>query len=612
MKKGKYSFWSNFRWYVSLVKKEQPILFVMIFLGVLLNLGNLFLTALLPTLIVNGVVQHLALKTVLLQVVGCGLALNICQYGENILWNIWGGTKKMHIRLKMMGDTVEKFSEVSYERLESPTYRSHFEGMAQQAFFSGSSSGMEAYLLRWYEILKNSLTLVVFVGTLTFFNPLLFLLVLIAGVISNLGYHFYNKHYILYKKNLLSLYMKARYLKNNAYKVENGKDVRLYNMTKWFDVVYQDNVDQQVVVETTRQNKYLFSQFFQQGATFLQNAGSYGILLGGIVKGTLSLSQFTLYFGFINQFSTLVINLVENIAKVKLADNDNLDLRKWLADSDENIQELQKVTYQLTKNDKITMRFEDVSFKYPESATYSVENVSFTIQAGEKIALVGANGAGKSTIVKLMARLLTPTSGKIYVNEVDIQTISYDAYLKLMAPVFQEALVLALTLGQNISLQETYDKARAEKALKESHLWEKVQGLEKGLETPLTTYLENDGVEFSGGEKQKLMLARALYKDAPFLILDEPTAALDAIAERELYEGYNQLAHGKTSVFVSHRLASTRFCDRIFYLEKAHLEEVGSHEELLACQGKYAKMYEVQSYYYQKEGQQHEKTVAEF
>ncbi|HBN83581.1 MAG TPA: hypothetical protein DDZ89_07015 [Clostridiales bacterium] len=246
--------------------------------------------------------------------------------------------------------------------------------------------------------------------------------------------------------------------------------------------------------------------------------------------------------------------------------------------------------------------FENVSFRYPESETDTLKNISFTIKAGEKLALVGRNGAGKTTLVKLLCGLYRPTSGDITISGHSIYEYNRDEYYTLLSVVFQDICLIPVSIAKNITLceQSRINRQRLEKVLRDSGLYDKVMSLPGKENTLLMKSIHEGATDLSGGEKQKLALARAIYKEGNIMILDEPTAALDPIAENELYQKYSELTACATSVFISHRLSSTRFCDRILFLEEGEIVEEGNHEELMYLGGRYANMFDLQSHYYKE------------
>ncbi|WP_159255736.1 ATP-binding cassette domain-containing protein [Lactiplantibacillus pentosus] len=245
------------------------------------------------------------------------------------------------------------------------------------------------------------------------------------------------------------------------------------------------------------------------------------------------------------------------------------------------------------------IEFRNVSYHYPNHDQKIIDDVSFVIHKNTAVALVGLNGAGKSTLVALLMGLLKPTSGTILINDQPSETFDYHDYLGLFAPVFQESATFADTLENNITFGKTATPAM-EAAIRQSGLWKDVQDLTAGLQTKLTQYVDDQGMSLSGGQSQKLMLARALYQKRSVLILDEPTAALDALAESELYQHYHDLSKGTISIFISHRLASTQFADIVFFVQDGQIADAGTHQDLMKANPAYAALYHAQSQYYQE------------
>ena len=248
-----------------------------------------------------------------------------------------------------------------------------------------------------------------------------------------------------------------------------------------------------------------------------------------------------------------------------------------------------------------TVEFRDVSFRYPGSQLYALRHVNLRFKVGSRMAVVGENGSGKTTFIKLLCRLYDPTEGEILLNGIDIRKYRYEEYMQLFSVVFQDFQLLSQPLGNNVSGTLHYDRQRARKALEDAGFGERLETLPQGLDTMLYKEFGENGVEVSGGEAQKIAIARALYKDAPFIILDEPTAALDPIAEAEIYSKFNDIVTDKTAIYISHRLSSCKFCDEILVFHQGAVIQQGTHEDLLAEEtGKYHQLWHAQAQYYTK------------
>lgn len=313
--------------------------------------------------------------------------------------------------------------------------------------------------------------------------------------------------------------------------------------------------------------------------------------------GIVGIGNFILYQGTVQKFVEAVSSLGSCIGELR----DNNQYLEEVFAYLELPNNMYKGTLAVEKRDDIDyeIEFRDVSFKYPRSEEWVLRHVNMKFKIGDKLAIVGENGSGKTTFIKLLCRLYDPTEGKILLNGIDITRYRYDEYMGLFSVAFQDYSLFAFSIAQNVAASDKFDEGRVLDCLNRVGLGTKVAGLPKGIHTNIGRDYENDGVDFSGGEQQKIALARALYKDAPFMILDEPTAALDPIAEAEVYERFNDIASDKTSVFISHRLSSCKFCDEIAVFHKGHLVQLGSHDKLVADKnGKYYELWYAQAQYY--------------
>ena len=314
--------------------------------------------------------------------------------------------------------------------------------------------------------------------------------------------------------------------------------------------------------------------------------------------GVFGIGSFVLYRGTVERFIHAVSTLGAKLGELR----NNNDFLQKIFDYIDLPDAMYRGTLSVEKRDdyRFEIEFRNVSFKYPGRDTYALKNVNFKFRIGERLAFVGMNGSGKTTFIKLLCRLYDPTEGVILLNGIDITRYDYQQYLSLFSVVFQDFTTFAFTIADNVSAQVNPDRKKVAECLDRAGLGDKIRELPKGIDTYVYRWFVNDGVDLSRGESQKIALARALYKDAPFFILDEPTAALDPIAESEVYSRFNETVGEKTAVFISHRLSSCRFCDKIVVFHEGQLVQFGSHDALVADEnGKYHELWHAQAQYYE-------------
>lgn len=402
------------------------------------------------------------------------------------------------------------------------------------------------------------------------------------------------------KEEQFRVWGRAYYLKRQTLSVENGKDVRIYDMADWFRSGFLRLSRRNVRMEGQRVRGWFCASGTDRLFVVVRDALAYAILIAQVLEGRLSLAEFTFCLGVVSGISNWIGGMRYSWAQVC---DGNRMLRDYRAMMDFPNRFLREGGLNAdAAGGPPEIEFRGVSFRYEEGQEYILKDINFTIRPGEKIALVGHNGAGKSTLVKLLCGFYHPTQGQILVGGHSIEEYDLNEYYKLLSTIFQESNMLPLSIACNVSGagEEHTDMQKVRECLEKAGLAQDIDRLDRREETYVTQTFRPDGIELSGGMAQKLMLARAIYKDAPILVLDEPTAALDPIAESRVYQEYDKIASSKTSLFISHRLASTRFCDRILYLEKGEIQEQGTHRELLERGGKYAEMFQIQSKYYQE------------
>jgi len=384
----------------------------------------------------------------------------------------------------------------------------------------------------------------------------------------------------------------------NGITYQNGKDIRVYGAG---DLIWDklDAVNKSVKFRLQKRMTHTtgLSNGLRNLLTGVVQGGAYVIVIIYALKGAFGIGELVRYAGGIFAFFKALTIMLHNIGDVSVLTK----RQKSTMDYFELEEKTRSGTRKINKSEPVEVEFRGVSFKYPGTDTYVINNFSHKIELGKKIALVGVNGAGKTTLIKLLCRLYEPTEGHILLNGVDIAEYSYEEYLELFSVVFQDFRLFAFTLGQNVAASFDYDSEAATQALNKAKLGGKLSAMKNGLETILYHDIDLDGVEISGGEAQKIALARAIYKNAPVIILDEPTAALDPIAEYEMYTSFNDIIGEKTAVYISHRLSSCRFCDRILVLEDGMLIESGTHDELLGNEGgRYYELWTTQAKHYQE------------
>ena len=380
-----------------------------------------------------------------------------------------------------------------------------------------------------------------------------------------------------------------------------AKEIRLNGLHNWILDLYREQFIRVHQFTKKRNANTCKGMVVGRVSTFLQQCTAYGYLIYKVLKTGLSVGGFTMYLNAILSFNTAITELLMIVGRLKQCGIYLKPFEEFMRYS----RQLEETVSPVPLEEDITkyvIRFEHVYFRYPGQEQYVLRDVSCEIHSCEKVAVVGENGAGKTTFVKLLTRLYDPTEGQILFCGVDIRELDYSSYRKLLAVVFQDFQLLKSSIRENIMMdQEREDKERMTEVLHVTGFDEKIQRLKKGLDTQVYKDFDPEGIELSGGEAQKLAICRVYYKNSPICILDEPTAALDPKAECEIYENFQTLVHGKTALFISHRLASSRMCDRVFVFRNGELVEDGSHAQLMKQAGLYCELFSMQAQYFYEE-----------
>lgn len=529
---------------------------------------------------------HILIWVTLIELVCRGLA-TVTDY------RMWFGM--IYVRLKMITERIAKTLSMNYQMLEQPDILD-MQSKASQAA-GGNTNGIEGMLHQMYDFAVNLLTLIVTLTAITILNGWL---ILILGVVALLQYLFFRYTVKKDKKNvwdkLASTWRKIDYMERTTQDFDYAKDIRLFGMKKWLSGKQHEILNEKMKKMLYSRSLWMYNSGFAHGMLILSNAAVYGILIYSVLGSNMSIGDFTMYVGLSTAFSSALTNLLNSLGSFKQCSMQTDDFRSFLDLKTDDESECLPVP----KTDKYVFEFKNVSYQYKGQEGYALKNLNLTLEAGKRLAVVGLNGAGKTTFIKLLLRLYDVTEGEILLNDTDIRKYKRDEYYRLFSPVFQNVEVFAFPMSENVSMKrhDETDRELSRECLYKAGLKEKVDGLENGVDTQLLKVVYDDGIDLSGGEKQKLALARALYKNAPVIVLDEPTAALDALAEYELYKSFDEIIGNKSAVYISHRLSSTRFCDNIAMFKAGEMVEQGTHEELLAKGGAYAEMFEIQAQYY--------------
>ena len=399
-------------------------------------------------------------------------------------------------------------------------------------------------------------------------------------------------------KERIGYQQRLHYINDISGDIRSAKDIRLYKMAVWFSDIYNTNMNG-IADWYKRFTRKLFGiAVYDSSLAFLRESIVYFYLLYLIWNSQITVAEFVMYLSVVTNFSSWLGNIFSDLSSLNQINLKINYFRSYL-EYPETFNRNNGVTNPANDCPK-EIELKNVSYRYEDANHHTLQNINLKINPGEHIAIVGLNGAGKTTLVKLLCGLIDPTEGQIFYDGIDIRKYNRDAFYQLFSAVFQQFSILPVTIAEIVSetTPENIDYDKMKRCLTVAGLWNKIEQLTNGVDSQFGKTIYDDGVEFSGGEIQKLLLARAMYKNAPVMLLDEPTAALDPIAESTLYENYNQISFQKTTVFVSHRLASTSFCDRIILIENGKICEEGSHNELLKQNGTYRMLFETQAKYY--------------
>lgn len=599
-KKPKYNMFQNSWFMIKLAwkQKEKKVILtgiLLVLLGVATNLIDLYIAPTILKAIETNASFGELMSTILVFITALVLTYAFNSYIKtNVLYG------RVTVRTEIIAMLNNKACKTSYPNIENE----EFYKLSVQASdkCNSNSQATEAIWDTLIMLLKNIICFIFYTGLLLMVKPLMLVIILVTTLIG-----FFINNYLseyTYKKKEFEAEQdkKLYYINRVSSSIDYAKDIRIFGLRPWLTELHMKSMDLLHAFYNKAYGVYLWARIADLVLAFLRNTVAYVYLIGLVVDNQISVAEFLLYFSAVSGFTSLVTGVLSQLNRLKKQSLDISIVRETLEYPEVfKFEDGEDLVVDLNK--EYTIELKNVSFRYPGKNKNVLSNINLTIKPNEKIAIVGLNGAGKTTLVKLICGYYDPTEGEILLNGVNIKAYNREHYYKMFSAVFQHFSLLAGSVAANVA--QSIDHINYElvySCVEKAGLKEKIESLPEKYESNLNREVFEDATNLSGGETQRLMLARALYKDAPIIVLDEPTSALDPIAEADIYNKYNELAKNKSSLFISHRLASTRFCDRILFIADEKIVEQGTHDELLAVGGKYAHLFNVQSKYYREGG----------
>lgn len=600
-KKSKHSFLSNTAFMFRTIENRDKSLVPFNAVYDVLNAMGELCTASFATALTYCLENQTGLSSILLVTVAVS-AIHFTLYtSSNVLWQKIE-SKRVQVHRSFEISLGKKVMNMDFELFEGPLGREKY----QKAKNSLCEDEVVYGFLEQYGTLFTMLILTFIYATATvMLNPWLILVLTGLEALKLVSVALESKLIGKTKNPIARTDRHLNYVNRISRDFASAKDIRLYRLREYLMHMSQYFIGERKFWTQKMYFYYFCTDIISLVLSVLIEIGIFVYIIRSMLRGNISVTELVLFVFTVTEFSNYVSNVGSVIVGCIQINVGVGDMREFL--DIENIAE-NSGGKPLPTDFPYEIELQNVSYTYPESEKPTLKNINLKLKKGENLALVGVNGAGKTTLVKIICGLYRPTEGRVLVNGTDISEFNRDEYYKAISAVFQDPRFLPCTVFENVSMLPESESNREKffDCIKKAGLYSKILSLEQKENTPLVKTVNENAVELSGGEMQRLLLARAIYKDAPVLVLDEPTAALDPIAENEIYLQYSEISKNRTSVYISHRLSSTRFCDKIVLLDNNEVAEVGTHDELMALGGKYAEMFNIQSKYYREGGAENE------
>ncbi len=573
-----------------------------------------YVELLLSAYILDSLIVHKSFKEIFIVVVIITVSIFIFRFIASTIWN------KLEVRcwsvFKMYECiTEEKMLKMDYSRIDSPEVKALKDRIIKDTNWG---SGLYSVFWDFNKILYGCFHLLfaIIIGV-----PIIYHIAIskkfaiYAAIIIAIVFMFITKKlYVRFRKKVEKIQyadwntdeerlekssVTWQYVYGDGFSYKDGKDIRVYGaydiLKHWTLGQSKSKANIEDINEMSKNE--VFASFWENASDGILEVGSYMIVGILALKGAFSVGNIVRMAGCLRSIFNEIQTISGNITRFALTARKHASTLELLEVSDDMYKG--KLPIEKRSDNQYQIEFKNVSFKYPDTEKYALKNFSMILNIGEKLAIVGMNGSGKTTMIKLLCRLYDPDEGEILLNGVDIRKFKQDEYCKLFSVIFQDYQLFSFKLAANVAVSEEYDSTQIERCLADAGLADRLNNLEDGIESYLYKDFDDNGIEISGGEAQKIAIARAVYKDAPFILLDEPTAALDPLSEYEIYTGFDKIIGEKTAIYISHRLSSCKFCEKIAVFHEGELIQEGSHEDLLQnIDGKYYEMWSAQAQYY--------------
>ena len=594
--KKKGTLLSNLKYIMVYAWSQDKVLFAQCGVYTILASISPFLGIFLPKFLIDELLGQRRIEIILMTLIGFFLLSSVVNY--SIAWLRCAYSPRVtKIRTDYITMISDKIMKMDFKNTEDPEVLNKIKSVMNAVM--SNNTGVEGVYHTLLGLFGRLTAFVGYISIVLFLSPWILLFLIINVLISYALTMRVKKYEYSQKEKAADKDRRTFYVFDTMYDFAYGKDIRIYDLKNILIDKFKKFRGERIDISNDVQEKQLKVKIVDVILLVIREFVVYGYLIYNVLFTGMGIGDFTMYFSTINGFGDWMKGILDDLANIKAQNMYLDDMREFLEIKSED----KEKTRDIPIDSSYEIEFKNVSFKYPKTDKYIYKNLSLKIKKGQRLAIVGINGAGKTTFVKLLCRLYEPTSGEILINGVNIKDFSKEEYYKILSVVFQDIKTFAFTVAENVSLEnlEDVDREKVLHCIEKAGVGDKINSLQKGIDTSLLKILDGEGVELSGGENQKLALARALYKNGKIVILDEPTSALDAVAEYNIYKGFDELIGDKTAIYISHRLASTKFCDVIAFFENGEIVEYGTHEELLKKNGKYSDMFNIQAQYYKEE-----------